>query len=518
MRFFQQLSQQLQQVWRETTVAGRMGFIVLSAICLAAIGGVAYWSSQPDYRVLFSSMSPEDAGAVTGKLEAKGIPFQLSAGGTTISVPAAMAQQARLDLAVAGLPSGGAKGYELLEGSPLGMTPFLQHVNYGRAQQAELAKTIMQLDPVAEARVHIVRPEPTPFVREQKPTTASVVLKLKRGASLSRHDAAGIVSLIVNSVEGLTTDGVTILDTTGRVLSGPKGDKSGAAASAQLETRREIEAYLASKAEEMLSHLLGPGRAIVRVTADINFKRMKETRETIDPESRVVKKEKSTQKKSSTASSARGAAGAASNSGKPTADSGGTGTGTQDEESENEYDFSTTTQQLEQPGGEVERLTVAAMVDLMPSGEEAEGKADASITITDVEEIIKRAVGFKPQRDEIKVTSTKLAGAPVNTFNDPEWLVADRWQHYEKLARHLSLGIAALVALLLGRMVLKRLQPAAPAAVTETMTQEDRNRAIGQLVETAQQSPDDIALLLNTWLDEAEASNREATTSERAAA
>src|SRR5262249_12597305 len=158
----------------------------------------------------------------------------------------------------------------------------------GRAIQAELARTIMQIEPIESARVHIVRPEPTPFVRDQKPTTASVVVKLKPGATLNRSVAAGIVALVAGSVEGLTAEGVTILDTTGRVLSGPRGDKAGVIASLQLEHRRETEAYLASKAEEMLSHLLGPGRAIVRVTADINFKRVREKKEHIDPESRVV--------------------------------------------------------------------------------------------------------------------------------------------------------------------------------------------------------------------------------------
>lgn len=507
MRFFQQLALQLKQVWEGMSVAGRLGFATLAVVCLAAIGGVGYWASQPDYRVLFSGMSPEDAGAVTGKLQAKGIPFQLSAGGTTISVPAALAQQVRVELAVAGLPTGGAKGYELLDESPLGVTPFLQHVNFGRAIQAELAKTIMQLEPVESARVHIVRPEPSPFVRDQKPTTASVVLKLKPGATLNRSVSAGIVSLVASSVEGLTPDGVTILDTTGRVLSGPRGDKVSAVASLQLEHRRETEAYLASKAEEMLSHLLGPGRAIVRVTADINFKRLREKREHIDPESRVITRERTTNKKSTATSTARGAAGSSSNTGKPATDSGSTGNGTQEEESESSYEFSKTVQDLEQPGGEIERLTIAAMVDLSPRGEEADAAAEPAVTLKDVEEIVKRAVGFKPQRDEIKVTSARLAGTPVIANTDADWVVADRWQHYEKIARHLSLGIAAVVALVLGRMILKRLQPP-PSSESDT-EQNDRARALEQLVSTAERNPEAVAQLLATWLDDS-AKNRRA--------
>lgn len=511
MRFFQQLLQQLTTVWQGTSVAGRIGFAVLTAICIGAIGGVGYWASQPDYRVLFSGLAPEDAGAVTNKLQAQGIPFQLSAGGTTISVPAALAQQARVDLAVAGLPAGGVKGYELLDESPLGVTPFLQHVNYGRAMQAELAKTVMQLEPVEFARVHIVRPEPTPFVRDQKPTTASVVLKLKPGTTLNRHVAAGIVSLVAGSVEGLSADNVTILDTTGRVLSEPRGNKVSAAASSQLEHRREMEAYLASKAEEMLSHLLGPGRSIVRVTADINFKRVREKRENIDPESRVVTKERTTQKKSTATSTARGSTGASSNTNRPVpADSGSTGTGTNEEESESSYEFSKTVRDLEQPGGEIERLTIAAMVDLSPAGGDDADKDATPITLTDVEDIVKRAVGFKPDRDEIKVTSVKLAGAlPVATGED-EWLAADRWQRYEKIARHLSLGIAAIVALVLGRMVIKRLQPVESVTVAGPETTGDRSRMIEQLVSRAEQNPEVVARLLDAWLDDSETKGRRA--------
>lgn len=509
MRFFQRFAEQLKQVWLGTSAVGRIGFVITTMTCLAAIAGVGYWASQPDFRVLFSGISPEDAGAVTGKLQANGVPFQLSAGGTTISVPAEMVQQARVDLAVAGLPVGGAKGYELLDESPLGVTPFLQHVNLGRAMQAELAKTITQLEPVESARVHIVRPEPTPFVRDQKPTTASVVLKLKPGATLNRSVATGIVALVAGSVEGLTADGVTILDTTGRVLSGPRGDKIGAAASLQLEHRRETETYLASKAEEMLSHLLGPGRAIVRVTAEINFNRLREKREQIDPESRVVTRERLTQKKSTATSTAK-VAGAAANANRPPADAGGTGTGTQEEESENSYEFSKTFQDLDQPGGEIERLTIAAMVDLSPSEENADDAAAAPVSLEDVEEIVKRAVGFKPQRDEIKVTSAKLAGTPTLSTSDAEWLAADRWQHYEKIVRQLSLGVAALVVLLLGRMVVKQLQPALPEPNAAPAEQAARAGAMDEFVNTAEQNPEAIARLLAAWLDESEPGRRAA--------
>lgn len=510
MRFFQQLAQQLRQVWLTSSVVGRVGFIVLSGVCLAAIGGVGYWAAQPDYRVLFSGLSADDAGAITAKLQAQAVPFSLGAGGTTISVPAAQLQQARVDLAVAGLPSGGAKGFEILENAPLGVTPFMQHVNYTRAMQAELAKTIMQLEPVSYARVHIVRPESTPFVRDQKPATASVVLKLKPGATVGRNVAAGIVALVARSVEGLAAEGVTVLDTSGRVLSEQPNNGAAGLASSQLEYRREVETYLASKAEDMLAQMLGAGRAIVKVTAEINFKRVKEKRENYDPDSRLATKEKVSNKKSTASSSARGPAGTASNLGKGSADPGSTGTGMQEEETESEYIFSKTTLDQEQPAGNIERLTVAAMVDL--SGGEAGGSGQAKpvMTLKEAEEIVKRAVGLKPERDEIKVSDVKLAGTAPSSDLDGEWLQAQRWQTYEKIARHSSLGVAALVALVLGRMVLKRLQVPPQPGRAAVVDQADRSRVIQQLSNEAQRNPEAVAGLLANWLDEADQARKAA--------
>src|SRR5579871_5362671 len=196
MRFLQRLTQQLTQVWLGMSVPRRVSLVVLAALCLATVIGVGYWAAQPDYQVLYSGLGPEDAGAVTAKLQSQGVVFRLAAGGTTILVPAEQVQQLKVDLAVEGLPAKGGKGFEMFDPNALGMTPFMQHVNYGRALQAELAKTIMSLEPVAFARVHVVQPEPSPFIRDTKPTTASVVLKLKPGLALNRNVAAGIVALV----------------------------------------------------------------------------------------------------------------------------------------------------------------------------------------------------------------------------------------------------------------------------------------------------------------------------------
>src|SRR6185437_6957182 len=247
----------------------------------------------------------------------------------------------------------------------VGMTPFLQHVNLDRALQAELAKTIMQVEPVLQARVHLVRPEPTPFVREQKPATASVVLKLKPGAVLPRNTAQGIVALVSRSVEGLSPEQVTLVDTNGHVLSETHGDTP-APVTTQMEYRREMETYLSHRAEEMLSQVLGPGRAVVRVTAEVNFQHQKTKKETYDPEQRVLVKETITNRKSSTGAPAnRGAAGAISNlPGKSKSASSTTAHHSNDNEENTDSEWRATKIELEmeEGRGNVERLTVAALL------------------------------------------------------------------------------------------------------------------------------------------------------------
>src|SRR5579883_2961570 len=173
MEFLRRVAQQFRQIWQGMSWARRIGILVLTGLCVALVGGVAYWASQPDFRVLYTNLSPEDAGAITAKLQAGGVTYRLTGGGQTILVPAEQVAQARVDLAAEGLPAKGGKGFELFDMSALSLTPLAERVNFVRALQAELAKTIMQLEPVATARVHVVLPDQSPFVREQMPAKAS---------------------------------------------------------------------------------------------------------------------------------------------------------------------------------------------------------------------------------------------------------------------------------------------------------------------------------------------------------
>src|SRR5579864_3782736 len=278
MDFFRKLAQQLRQIWQGMARSQKVATVIAAVASLVLVGGVIYWGSQTEYQALAVGLSAEEAATLTNKLQDKGVSYKLAAGGTSVLVPAEQVQQLRLTMVADDLQAKGGPGFGILDQTTFGWSPFLQHVNYLRGLQGELAKTIMQIDPVVYARVHISRPEPSPFIRDQKPTTASVMLKLRPGTTLSRNVSAGIVALVSRSVEGLARENVAVIDTSGRLLSESGTGEPGMAGS-QIEHRKDLEHYLAKTAEDMLAQVLGPGRAVVRVTADVNVKNLREKKE-----------------------------------------------------------------------------------------------------------------------------------------------------------------------------------------------------------------------------------------------
>lgn len=244
-------------------------------------------------------------------------------------------------------------------------------------------------------------------MREQKQPTASVVIKLKPRASMSPATAAGIVSLVARSVEGLRPENVTVLETGGRLLSDPHAGDRGNLPTPQLEYLERLETYLSTKAEEMLAKTLGPGRAVIRVSAEVNFQKIKERLKTYSPDGKVAWAER-TANSTSSGGTSRGPAGAVSNvaraGGTPSASSGGSGTA-KEEVIQTDYLVSETIRDIEDGSGAVTRLSVAALVDLKPQSE-----GQSVISAADAEEIIKQAVGFRPDRDKVKLAEATLTG------------------------------------------------------------------------------------------------------------
>lgn len=490
---------QMREFWAGLGFARRALLVLATVGAIVAVGAFGYLSGS-NYVNVYRDLDIAEVGAMRTALAAQSIPNELSIDGTAIRVPAERLAEARVALATAGLPSRGGKGFEQFDESSFLTTPFVQTVNYQRALQGELQRSIETLEAVHSARVIVARPDPNQYslARDAKVTTASVTLRLKPGAAMNRAAATGIVSLVARSVEGLRPENVTVIDSTGRVLSDPHAADRETMPSWQFEFRRELESYLASKAQDMLALTLGAGRVYVQVSADVNFNRVKELQKTYSPE-RVARIERNTTTKN-TGGAPRGVAGPSSNvarAGATTTSSGGSGGTSSSEESATDYALSETVRDLEEGRGAVTRLSVAVIADLRPQGE-----GQAVISAADAEEIVKRAVGFRTGRDEVKLSNVPLT---VPTAPEPDEALArlQRIQVYVGLARNISLalacvlvvGIVALVALR-RRRVADAPAPAAgePGAPSAAPTELER------LLELARSDPERVATVFRSML------------------
>jgi flagellar M-ring protein FliF len=254
------------------------------------MSAIMVWSHRPDYQLLYARMGDKDSAAVISYLESQNIPHQVTAGGTAVSVPSDQVYKLRMDLAGKGLPSGDGVGFEIFDKGQFGLSDFVQRTNYLRAVQGELARTISQLAGVRAARVMIVQPENRLLLTEQGvKATASVFVDMG-GGRLEIDQVNAIRHLVANSVQGLGPDQVAVVDNRGHVLSEElKQDPTLANASSQMRYKQQVEDYLAKKVESMLAAVIGPGNAVVRVSADIDTEATTEMSEKYDPEGQVVR-------------------------------------------------------------------------------------------------------------------------------------------------------------------------------------------------------------------------------------
>ena len=504
---------QTRAYWAELSAGRRTGAVIGALGIVIALAAVAYLSPGAHYVPLSQAPLPaEEVAAMRAKLTADNITNRLANGGTSLEVPEERYPEAVVSLAAGGIPARGGKGYELFDETSLMTTPFVQSVNYQRALQAELARSIMQMEAVQSARVIIAKPDPSPFVRDQKQPTASVVIKLKPRARMAPATASGIVSLVAHSIEGLRPENVTVMETGGRLLSDPHAAERGNLPTPQLEYLERLETYLSTKAEEMLAKTLGPGRAVIRVSADVNFQKIKERLKTYSPDGRVALAER-TANSTSSGGTARGPAGAVSNvaraGGVPSSSGGGSGTA-KEEVIQTDYLVSETIRDIEDGAGAVTRLSVAAIVDLAPQGE-----GQTVISATDAEEIIKQAVGFRVGRDNVTLARAPLSGPGVAEPDDT-LVKLQRFQTYISLARNLSVAVATVLAVLVaGLLVLRRRrvpvatdaatnpETAAAAAAEEARVKEERRNAeLGRFQELARSKPGDVANVFRLLIGE----------------
>lgn len=408
-------SDQLRNLYHAMPPAKRWTAAVVGAVTLAMMIGLIAWSQRPAYQVLFAGLSTEDAGKIVEKLKGSKVPFRLENGGASILVPAENVYETRLQIAGEGLLQGGTVGFEIFDTQKLGMTDFVQKLNYQRAIQGELSRTIQSMASVEKARVHIVIPKKSVFTEQDESPSASVVLKLRPGKGLADGQVAAIAQLVSSSVPSLTADRVSIIDSAGALLSKARGSTDSDASAASVSLQRSIELSLEERARNILEKTVGAGRAVVRVSADVEQKKVESMEEKYDPDSVVIRSEQRAQEKSTgTSGSPQGIPGTPSNvpnaqgvaASTATASSGASTNSSRNNETIN-YEVSRTTSKISLPVVEIKRMTVAVLVDgAHKVSKDAKGEESSTYVarttedLANYEKLVKNAVGFNQARGD----------------------------------------------------------------------------------------------------------------------
>ncbi|MCP3892335.1 MAG: flagellar M-ring protein FliF, partial [Desulfobulbaceae bacterium] len=276
--------------------------IALGAVAVISIGlfaTIIIQARTADYQLLYGNLNEGDAASMVEWLKTQNVPYQLSNNGKNISIPADGVHESRLSLAAAGLPQGGGVGFEIFDKQSFALTDFVQKVNYSRALQGELSRTVASLGPVESARVHLVLPEKRLFKNQQKPATASVILKLSPGRRLAESQVEGITHLVSSAIEGLSQDNVTIIDQNGNVLTKTGNHNMvGNLSPDMLQFQLQVEQHLEERAQALLDKALGQKNGMVRVTATLDFAKTEKTEELFDSEEPVIRSEQVSEEKS----------------------------------------------------------------------------------------------------------------------------------------------------------------------------------------------------------------------------
>ena len=486
-----QVSQMIQSPARNRNLL--IGVVLLLA--LVFFGSLIYWNSKPDFQVLFSNLSQEDAGEMVNKLKEKKIPFQLSSNGSSILVSREQVYDVRLALAAEGLPKGGGVGFEVFDRTNLGATDFVQKLNYQRALQGELSRTIRQIKEVEQARVHVVTPKESLFLDEQKKPSASVLLKTRSGMKLESSQVEGIVHLVASAVEGLDSGNITIVDTSGKILyKRSESTPFGQMTTNQLEYQRNIEEGIKKKVQGMLEEVLGFNKAIARVSADIDFQQIDIVEEKFDPNG-VIRSEQKNSEKSTMISNAKGApsakadsqAGSKAGEEKTKAPSGpetkartGEPVPLQSNQAERQnevrnYEISKINKRTKSPVGTVKKISTAVVVDggtkeaVDSRGKKTrEYQARSPEEMKRIESIVKKAIGYDEGRgDQVEVINMPFSWS-VAEEEGGKTAGADGWKEYVLIAYKplLSLILAGLFILFVVRPLLKRRGPLAAPGVS----------------------------------------------------
>lgn len=410
-------------VFSSLSLSKKITLILVTGATVAGLMFAVTLSQRPDYQTLFSNLSSEDGSSVISKLKEMRIPYQIEGGGSRILVPAEKVYETRLTLAGQGIPQGSGIGFEIFDKSSFGVTEFVQKVNYRRALQGELSRTITQLAEVESARVHIVIPEKSLFSENQERGKVSVVLKLRPGRALTKTQVNGIVHLASSSVEGIATSDVTVVDNYGQMLSGANDNPTAQLSSSNLEYQKTLEKDLEARVQSMLEKVVGSGKVTARVSAVVDFKQVEKTEEKYDPDGAVVRSEqRGTDSSTGAAVASAGVPGVASNlpGGQSAATTALSQPSSQRQNETINYEISKVISKVIEPVGTLQKLTVAVLVDGNYGPADKDGKKTytprSDEDMQKITAIVRNAIGFNEERgDKVEVVNIPFGSAEMAT-------------------------------------------------------------------------------------------------------
>ena len=451
---------QMRAIWSQLGASQKMSVLAATFVLVAGLAALSFWSSRADYGLLYGGLSDSEASKVISALDDEKVSYKTGNG--SIYVPSDKIYTLRMELAGKGIPSGDGVGFEIFDKANFGISDFVQHANYVRAVEGELARTISQLDEVQAARVMIVQPENRLLLDKDTYATASVFVRVRGNSELSQQSINSIRFLVANSVEGLKPNHVAVVDNLGNVLAENTDDGSlTGLTDTQLAARRNLEQYLSKKAQDMLEKVVGPGQAIVRVSADINYDTLTQTEEKYDPDGQVVRTETKNDEinDSTTTATTTAPVGVSSNvSTNETTQAGSSSNpvnNTQNHKttSTTEYEIGKTTSSTMQAAGGIKRLTASVSVAEQMDGTGADRKPVARTPeqLDELRSLVTSALGIDASRGD----SLSLEELPFNddfatdvTKELNQQQQKDFWITLGRNAIYPALGIAALLILL----------------------------------------------------------------------
>jgi len=438
-------------------LAQRITMLMVFSIAILGTVAIVKWAVQPDYVILVSDVDPADTQPIIDELEAQNVPYKITQNGRAIMVPSKQLYQSRINLASKNLPATSGLGYEIFDKTDIGVSEFVQQLNYRRALEGELSRTIQSMAEIDKARVHIVFPKERVFKEDQEQASASIFLSLKGRAQLREEQINGIAQLVAGSIEGLDINQVTIVDSHGKVLTrNRKTDSLAAMNETQLELQLQLERYLEEKAQIILDRFLGPGNSVVKTTADLDFRRIEKTNEIYDPDNAaVLSEETSTQTGMDS-----------SNYGEMNS-----------EHTITNYQITKTMEHIFEDTGSIKRLTVAILVnDRQVKNTDTDGNTVIEYNprtadeLLRIETLAKNAIGFNTERgDELVVQNL--------AFEGESWVTMDSlpqennfWEQWGSIIQKVVIGLLILIGYF---MIRSKFNKAKKSLFNETMPQLD---------------------------------------------